>query len=800
MPLCVLLFLLLTFSTPAFAQQHLQGQVLDAATHQPLPFATISWENSGTVADLNGYFSTSIPESVTAIQVSYLGYEPKRIALTGEDKLTVLLNPAKGNMSEFVVTPDNQKLRRIINATVASRSRHNPDLYPQYQCRVYYKMITDVTPPESLKVDTSADSREGFDFLNTHHLLISETYTTRSWRKPQTLQEDVQAQRISGFKNPAFTSLITDVLPFHAYHDFIQLNGRDYASPIAPGWQSRFFMSIQEELITGSDTLWVIRFKPKGTQQQLNGALYIQSGDFALTKFLATAKDSVLKRSIRMEQQYAKKNGKWFPEQLNYIFDWQMESDGEPYAIHMKGTSVIDSVRFQLPENFRFDKAHTVRVADSAGLRSDSIWQAVRPVALSDKETNTYQFIDSIGEKFKVDRYLAYVPKLLEGKVPVGPLDIALKRIIAINDYEKYRFGFGLQTNEKITKWGSVGGWAGYGIRDQAWKYGGFLEGYAGRHKETVFKIAYDKDLRDPGRLQLYPGLDKNYLRSYLLQRVDKVENFSASLSWRYEYLSAILTAQQEKITPMYPYLFQPDASTIEAPFTFREATLQLRYAYGMRRTPVFGTYVDGGSRYLVLYASVKAGQLENETKPVNYLQAIGSVDWQTHINRLGRERIRLTAGKSFSEHSLPMSKLFAGNGFRTGSDVGLYVFGTLQTARTYDYYMDQFVTFSLLHQFDWRLYRLQPAKGKISSAPSISIAYNILLGDLAQPSAHQLIDFKIPNPAYHEAGLMLDNLLRITYLNLYYISLNAGYFYHFTPGDFKPENGVFVFGLGVEI
>lgn len=453
MPLRLLLFLMLLQSS-SFAQRPLSGHILDAPTRQPLAFATISWQGSGTVADVNGYFETTIPEEIQSVQVSYLGYEARRVSLGSGSNLTILLLPAKGSMSEFVVTPDNKKLRRIINTTVASRRRHNPDLYPAYQCRVYYKMITDVTPPERLKEDTSADGREGREFLNSHHLLISETYTTRSWRKPQTLQEDVQAQRFSGFKNPAFTSLITDVLPFHAYSDFIQLNGRDYASPIAPGCQSRFFMSIQEELITGSDTLWLIRFKPKGKQQQLSGVLYIQSGDFALTKLLATARDTVLKRSIRMEQQYAKQDGRWFPEQLNYIFDWQLESDGEAYTIHMKGASVIDSVRYQLPEKFQFDKAHTVRVATGAGQRPDSIWQSVRPVALSERESNTYQFIDSIGEKFEVDRYLAYVPKLLEGKFPAGPVDISLKRLIASNDYEKWRFGLGLQTNEKIVKWG----------------------------------------------------------------------------------------------------------------------------------------------------------------------------------------------------------------------------------------------------------------------------------------------------------------------------------------------------------
>ena len=109
MPLRLFLFLLISFSTPAFAQHHLKGQVLDASTHQPLAFATISWEGSGAVADVNGFFETNIPEGVNAIQVSYLGYDSKRVALSGQENITIQLLPAKDSMNEVVVTSNNQK-------------------------------------------------------------------------------------------------------------------------------------------------------------------------------------------------------------------------------------------------------------------------------------------------------------------------------------------------------------------------------------------------------------------------------------------------------------------------------------------------------------------------------------------------------------------------------------------------------------------------------------------------------------------------------------------------------------------
>jgi hypothetical protein len=47
---------------------------------------------------------------------------------------------------------------------------------------------------------------------------------------------------------------------------------------------------------------------------------------------------------------------------------------------------------------------------------------------------------------------------------------------------------------------------------------------------------------------------------------------------------------------------------------------------------------------------------------------------------------------------------------------------------------------------------------------------------------------------------MMLNKLLRMKFMGLYYLDLNVGYFYHL-KGEFNQrENGRFVFGLGVEL
>ena len=117
-----------------------------------------------------------------------------------------------------------------------------------------------------------------------------------------------------------------------------------------------------------------------------------------------------------------------------------------------------------------------------------------------------------------------------------------------------------------------------------------------------------------------------------------------------------------------------------------------------------------------------------------------------------------------------------------------------------YQYYTDRFVSVIYRHDFDWKLYKFQVPDTKFSSAPNICLQYNMLYGTLADRAAQQLVSFSVPDNAYHEGGLLINNLVRVRYGNLYYLTLNAGYFYHFTNTFDAANNGRVVIGAGIEL
>lgn len=789
------------------------GHIVDAATQQSIPFATIRFDDNGNgmICDLNGGFDLSRAANGPArsIEISALGYKSQKIAVPLQHT-EIRLQPVGNELSAVTITPPYSKIRRVLNAAIAGKAKNDPDKYDWYQCHVYYKMLADVVLPDSvLRNNISEDAALRRQFTQDQHLLVSETYSVRTWAQPQRLQEEVLASRISGLKKSLFTSLVTDVLPFHAYTDYLSLNGKDYHNPVSRGYEQYYRFNLADEIMDGSDTVWILSFSPKGhNANELKGQVFIHSDGYAISHIIAQAKDTLLRMNVHIEQQYQRvhygygRDNRWFPQQLNYILEWTQQSDHKEMTLRMKGNSIIDSVSWEYDPDFHFDKAHTVRLAPGADQLPDSEWAHYRPAALDKKEQRTYKVIDSLGNKIHLDDYMQYFAHIPEGKVSVCVWDFDLLRLFNYNTYEGVRLGAGVQTNDRLIPWLSVGGWAGYGFADAHWKYGGFAEAYADKNHEFVIRAGYTDDISDPGRIHLSNDLDKNYLRSYLLSRVDRVRALTASVRNKTGYWSWEIAATQQQIDPKYTYALAYDNHLITS-FTAREASLSLRYAFAERTSPFFGYYYSMGSRYPIFYGKITTGQLKGDVLSTPYTQVLGAVTWNRHINRIGSERFLLEGGISHSDATLPASKLFAGNGYKYDShDIipdGIYAFGGLITMYPYEYYTDQFVQFIFRHDMDWKLYKLEHPKSKLSSAPNIGLQYGVLFGQLSDPGVQRLAAFSVPDNGYHEAGLLLNNILRLR-SNLYYLTLHAGYFVHITPAFDNRRDSRLAFGLGFEL
>ena len=125
----------------------------------PLVGVTISMpgENIGTVTDLDGSFSLSVPRDTRTLTVSYLGYEDQSVPITGRE-LTIDLIPQTNALDEVVVTGYGQaSMLRQLGGKLNGVSRTTgPPPVPTIVDRQPTTLRYELDTPFSVPSDTTA--------------------------------------------------------------------------------------------------------------------------------------------------------------------------------------------------------------------------------------------------------------------------------------------------------------------------------------------------------------------------------------------------------------------------------------------------------------------------------------------------------------------------------------------------------------------------------------------------------------------------------------------------------------------
>ena len=102
----VLVLLLICVSLFAHAQTRtIQGRVTASDTQESLPGATVlvKGTTTGTVTDIDGYYTLQVPEGPIILVFSFIGYEPQEVAVTDQTVIDIELQPSRVALDEVVV-------------------------------------------------------------------------------------------------------------------------------------------------------------------------------------------------------------------------------------------------------------------------------------------------------------------------------------------------------------------------------------------------------------------------------------------------------------------------------------------------------------------------------------------------------------------------------------------------------------------------------------------------------------------------------------------------------------------------
>lgn len=777
--LCILLFL---FSLPQILfSQHtsLSGKVVDSQNKEPLAFVNILVNGDYQViqTDIDGNFKINYATIIDSIKLSYVGYETYVYKMTDKKNVVISLKKKEIQLNEVVIFPGENPAHRIINLMIANKDKNNPEKLGSFSYISYNKMIFTANM-DSVKTDsakTDSNLLETKAFFENQYLFLMESVTERKFMFPDKNNEKLVASKVSGFKDPLFALLVTQMQSFSFYNDLIHIGDKNYITPVSKGSSDRYFFLLEDTLYSGTDSIYVISYKPHKNRNfdGLKGLLYINTNGYAIQDVIAEpANEEEGGLAIKIQQKYELiDNKQWFPVQLNSDFlfknisvnNIKLIGEGRSYLQDINLNPVLDKKDFSNIE---------LEVKDANVAPEDTLWKAYRIDSLTAKDKRTYQVIDSLGKEAHFDRTMRFAETLMSGKIPVKFVDIDLDKILHFNGYEGLRLGMGIHTNYKFSKRILAGGYVAYGFHDKAMKYGGDAAFKLSEKDNLSIGIKYYNDVKESGGISFYeqnPFLGDAQLRNYMIKVMDKTEKREAFIAFNaLRYLKGEIGLSQinKSVTNDYAYgINYENVSVLLKNYNFTELSANLCYSYKEKFIKTLRYKISQGTNYPIIWFNYIHGFNNFLDGEFAYNKYEFKIKKSFYIKSLGTPTFHLQAG--YIDGDLPYCNLY--NGIGSYRQFTIAAPNSFTTMRMNEFLSNRYAALFFTHSFGKLLLRVK------KFAPEFAVATNFCIGDLNNANKHFNVNIRTLRKGYIESGLLINNIL-----NTGFYGLGIGAYYRY--------------------
>lgn len=798
-----ILFFVILLSFNSFAQHTIKGKVVDAATGEAMAFVNIIINHSkkGGSTDIDGKFVLTSTTPIHHLSLSFVGYKPMVTDnLKNAEFILLKMHRQEVEISGVTILPGINPAHRIIQNAVENRKKNDYENLPGFQYTAYEKMIFTINADSLLQKDTmllDTNERKIRRFLDKRHFFMIENVIDRTFKAPASNSEKVTATRVSGFRDPIFVFLLTQLQTTSFYKEIIKIGDKNYLNPISEGPLERHFFQIEDTLYGGQkDSIFVISFRPWAGRNfdGLKGVIQISTDGWGIKNVIAEPDREAGGLSIKIQQLYHKTDSTgWFPLQLNtdILFKQasiQASKGGKSYKIVANGKTYIRDVKMLNNLRSRQFGHIAVDVDPHAAGRNENFWNTYRIDSLSLRELETYHFMDSLGKKQNFEKIAGTIETLMKSRIPWGVIDIDLNRLLRYNGHEGFYLGLGLETNDKISRTFRSGGYWGYGFGDKTAKYGLFTKVNINRARDISLKYDYHFDVFESGATHWFDDnrafFSPESIRDLYVNRMDVERLHRLKLSFRIlDYAMMHVSIQSKHKDPSYAYLFNSSNQSGDDIFDLTEISAGFRYAFREKFVQTTRGKMSLGTDYPILYLRYRHG-LENF---LDGEYAYDKIDFTlTHSiywKMVGKTNIRIDAG--IADGEAPLSELF--NSRAAFAPFSLHAAGSFTTMRMNEFYTDQYVALFLSHNFGKLLYRTKKFE------PEFELTTNCLIGKMSDTERHLLTSFSIPTKGYFESGFNIHNLLDFGIYNL-----GIGMAYRYGPYQLSKTIDNFTFNISL--
>ncbi len=774
-------FFCLLFFIPfiTLSQVSIRGIVIDKASNQPLPFATIKTNTSSfALTSVDGEFIIRCKTSPVNLTISYQGYQTKTLTVESkQEKVKIELSPEDGNLGALNLDAEENVASKIIQEAIRKKRQNDPKKsFKSYSYKSYTKFkITEDNQARLKTLDTTSTDIE--QIFNKAHSFLSEKVSYYQFKKGLEEKETVLATRMTGFEDPVYNVLGIKVQSNSLYNEDYTIFNDKFVGPLSSRALKNYYYKV---LNTTQDEkpAFVILFQPRKSKKyaSLEGVLYIDIKTLAVQKAIIELRGE-LNVMARHDFEYFPEHENWFPKSQEIT----IRPGNGKQKVNLFGGQIsvgrlgVDQKSFTGNNDFLISKTDifditindtkeikasqpTIKIDPDAKSRPESYWKQYRTSAITEKDLNSFPIVDSIVKAQNIKRRINVIQSFNVGYYPVGFFDFDLTYPVKYNNFEGMRLGLGGLTNAKFSKRFRLEGYWVYGFRDDKAKFGVGGGVLLNKNSSSWLNVNYTDDIKEVGS---FFYLTDRRVYSLFEPRLVNIDFYYKHRTWG--------TSLQHQISPKLLSETQLTVSNINQTGGYRyikgnesfssyktaESTIALRWSPFSKflKTPNGLKEIrDGYPKITAQYTQGFKGIFDSN---FNYSK-IG-IKAEYMINRINQSSTSFLLEADLASGDVPLTHLYHAypnaptkeTVFQRFSVAGRRTFETMFFG---EFFSDRLATLQIKH-------RIEPVKITSWFKPEVVFITRYAIGGVSNIENHQGVNFTSLEDLYQESGLEINKL-----------------------------------------
>ncbi len=798
--LIIILFLLLYNKN--FAQVNFNGQVIDFDTTVPIAYATITYNSKTLSTDWEGKFKIIIVDEMLPIIFSYKGYLNKIYYLNTTDKFLLIKMVRSSALRKEIVLSD-QKVNLIIKKVIQNKAKTNPEAaIKKFEYKNYESLTVSANADSiSSKIDTIIKKRW---FRSSKIVLDSTNYKFKRLAQKQHIyqtekvnlfqhnvignKETVLASRMAGFKKPLYEYLGLDLISYSVYNNTIKILEIPIQNPISNYGRKIFVFKLIDSTFIDNRKVYKVYFQPKKLNiNSLRGLLFIDAQNFAVAKAFYRIY-GLANIEARYSYSFLKNENLWFPKNRKIM----VVKGSNAGNLDILGKSIkfnsnlsdrlkidasdniflkLESTPFdiQINNNTVFKNRYIkIDVPENSLSKPNDYWSQLTNDTIDYRKINTYSNLDSLSKAEKIEQKIYIGRKIVDGFYPIKFIDIDLRSILKFNNFEGFRLGLGVVTNNKLAQNYKLSLYGAYGLKDKNFKYG-FTPSYLiNKASNTWINLSVANDLAEIASTHF--AIDGNAFRLY--------DSRPINISTFYDNKS-ISAFVESKFIPKSDSYFGVSRSLIKPLFDYSFGANDESYTNFNVTMARFSIQWNPASKYM----QTPAGRLEIQKKfpkialqyTKSFVGVVGSdfnfsnldVRLNHQIPFISGHKLSfiLQAGRSFGDAPLTHLYSISPNNLpieRPIDYIAIAGENSFETMYFNEFFSTKFSSFQVKYFFN-------KVKLGYKFSPEIALASRMAFGTFENQQRHSGFQFKTLEKGFYESGFELNKIWNGFGLNCFY-------------------------------